>query len=87
MRYGVQDLAVALAALAALGWLVWRRVRARRGAATAACPDCPVGTPTPGTRPAPMPKVTATAEGTAVLAARRRPPLIQIQGPGGAERR
>ena len=77
MRYGVQDLVVALVALAALGWLVWRRVRVRRGAAAAACPDCPVAVATPGTRPAPMPTVRPTAEGQTRLA-RRGSRLITI---------
>ena len=86
MRYGVQDLVVALVALAAVGWLVWRRVRGRRGAAAAVCPDCPVAAPTPGTRPAPMPKVRPTTEGEALLAARRRPALIQIRRPGETAR-
>jgi hypothetical protein len=82
VRYGVQDVAVALLAVAALGWLVWRRVRARRGRAVAACPDCPVGAPTPGTRPPPMPTVRPTTEGAAFLARRRGPRLIQIRRPG-----
>lgn len=86
MKYGVQDVAVALLAVASLGWLVWRRVRARRGAAVAACPDCPVGSPSPGTRPAPMPTVRPTEEGAALLARRRRPALIQIQRPGEPKR-
>jgi hypothetical protein len=87
MSYGVEDLVVALLAVAALGWLVWRRVRARRGAAAAACPDCPAAAPTPGVRPAPMPKVRPTEAGAALLAQRRAPPLIQIQRPGESGRR
>ncbi|MFI5372925.1 MAG: hypothetical protein ACHQ52_15325 [Candidatus Eisenbacteria bacterium] len=76
--YGVQDLGVALLALGAVGWLVARRVRARRGASAPHCPDCPVATPVPGARLAPMPRVRPTAEGAALLPP-RRPSLVTIQ--------
>lgn len=76
--YGLQDLAVALLALGALGWLGWRRWRVRRGAAAASCPDCPVASPVKGARPAPVPRMRPTAEGAALMPA-RRPPLVTIR--------
>jgi hypothetical protein len=87
MKYGAQDVGVALIAVAALGWLVWRRVRVRRGVAAPTCPDCPVAAPTPGVRPAPMPKVRPTEAGAEFLARRRAGKLIQIQRPGDSGRR